>query len=228
VDAALPSQEGAPPPGRYGAVVISDTGAGMTDDVRRRVFEPFFTTKGPGRGSGLGLPQALGMARQLGGGLLIDTAVGQGTTVTLLLPLAEAADAAAAPQPVAAAQRGDLHGLRVLLVDDDDAVRAAAAEMLALIGCEVRQAVDAAAALGLLGPDTELVIADFAMPGVNGAELAEKVATRRPEVPVLLVTGYADPERLGEAWGGPILTKPFDLDQLEMAVRKAARPTVKG
>jgi signal transduction histidine kinase len=222
---ALPAQEGAPPSGRYGAVVISDTGAGMTEEVRRRVFEPFFTTKGPGRGSGLGLPQALGMARQLGGGLLIDSVVGRGTTVSLLLPLAEGVELTPAARPAAAVHRGDLRGLRVLLVDDDEAVRTATAEMLALIGCEVRQAVDGAAALGLLADDVDLVIADFAMPGLNGAELAEKMAARRPELPVLLVTGYADPKRLGEAWRGAILTKPFDLEGLETAVRRAARPT---
>ena len=198
----------------------------MTDAVRRRVLEPFFTTKGPGRGSGLGLPQALGMARQLEGGLLhperrrarhdgdVVAAVGAG----------QAPEAAAQSGP--RAQKGKLAGLRVLLVDDDDVVRAATAQMLSFVGCDVRQAADGIAALDHLLTDLDLVIADYAMPGLNGAELAERVARVRPGLPVLLVTGYADPKRLGEAWRGPLLTKPFDLEALEAAVREAAEQTV--
>jgi CheY-like chemotaxis protein len=224
--AAVHGQEGAPPPGRYGSVAIRDTGVGMSEDVRRRVLEPFFTTKAPGRGSGLGLPQALGMARQLEGGLLIDTALGKGATVTLLLPLAAAVGRKREKAPPAGAKRGDLAGLKVLLVDDDDVVRAATAQMLIFFGCGVREAADGAAALDLLTADLDLVVADFAMPGMTGAELADKVRARRPGLPVLLITGYADPQRLGEAWRGPILTKPFDLEALEAAVRDMVKQTV--
>ncbi len=215
-------QDGAPPPGRYGAIAIRDNGAGMTDEVRRRVFEPFFTTKGPGRGSGLGLSQALGMARQLGGGMLIDSRADQGTTVTLLLPIAAEGAREAPPAPPAAAAMADLGGLKVLLVDDDEAVRRATAEMLETLGCKVAQAVDGDSALAALTVDVEIVVADFAMPGMNGAELAQRLAAARPDLPVLLITGFADPKQVGALWRGPLLTKPFDLESLASAVRSTA------
>ncbi|HZZ37260.1 MAG TPA: response regulator [Caulobacteraceae bacterium] len=218
----LADQEGAPPPGRYGAIAIRDSGMGMTAKVRRRVFEPFFTTKGPGEGSGLGLPQALGMARQLGGGMTIESKQGEGATVTLLLPLAapgETIDRAAVRR---AAASPDLGGLKVLLVDDDAAARAATAEMLSVLGCQVSEADNGETALATLADDTDVVLADFAMPGMNGADLAMRLAAARPGLPVLLITGFADPYKMGEIWSGPLLSKPFDLEGLAAAVRSAA------
>jgi signal transduction histidine kinase len=220
--ASVADQEGAPPPGRYGAIAIRDNGVGMTANVRRRVFEPFFTTKGPGEGSGLGLPQALGVARQLGGGMLIESKQGEGATVTLLLPLAAAGVRAGDTAQRKTTASPDLGGLKVLLVDDDEAVRAATLEMLSVLGCQVTAVGDAEAALKALRDDTDVVLADFAMPGMNGAELALRLAEVRPRLPVLLITGFADPHRVGEIWRGPLLSKPFDLEALAAAVRSAA------
>ena len=210
--------EGAPPPGHYAVVTVADTGEGMTPEVRRRALEPFFTTKGAGRGSGLGLPQVLGMAHQLGGGLIIDSQPGAGAKVSLLLPMAANQTAAAA---VAEAPRGqDVGPLKILLVDDDDSVRAATAGLLAELGCTVTQAVDGPAALAAIGSDVELVIVDFTMPGMNGAELASRLRRTRPGLPILIITGYADPDRLTAGWDGPVLAKPFDFETLAAAVRK--------
>ena len=215
----------APGPGRYAVIAVADTGEGMSPDVRRRALELFFTTKSAGRGSGLGLPQVLGMAHQLGGGLVIASEPGEGTKVSLLLPLATAATAAASP--TAALASGGVGPLKVLLVDDDDSVRAATAGLLAALGCSVCQAADGIAALAAIEPDVELVIIDFAMPVMNGAELAAKIRATRPALPILIITGYADPGRLSASWDGPVLAKPFDFDVLAAAIRAAIGPAVK-
>jgi signal transduction histidine kinase len=217
------AHETEPTPGRYAVIAVSDTGEGMERHVQERAFEPFFTTKAPGRGSGLGLPQVLGMARQLGGGVTIDSAPGAGATVRLLLPLTEApaARTASAPKPPPLSALG----LKVLVVDDDPAVRTATAEMLAALGCEAIEASDGESGIAALVADLDLVVADYAMPGMNGAELAQRIATLAPRLPVLIITGYADPQRLPGSWSGPVLTKPFDLEDLAEAVRQATAPT---
>jgi signal transduction histidine kinase len=206
-----------PPAGEYAVLDISDTGHGMTPQVQARAFEPFFTTKEVGLGSGLGLPQVLGVAQQLGGGVSIISGAGQGTTVRVYLPRANAVPGRPmrAEQPVGA---GDwLAGVRLLVVDDDADVREIAREMLAEMGASVTEAEGAAAALLLLrtGTEVDLVLADLTMPHVNGLELAREIASFMPQMPVVLMTGYGASAM--ESSGGNIratLQKPFRADML--------------
>jgi signal transduction histidine kinase/ActR/RegA family two-component response regulator len=210
--------------GRYMALSVSDTGAGMPADVRARAFDPFFTTKGVGKGTGLGLAQVYGIAKQAGGVARIDSDPGQGATVTLLLPcaggVADAGGVAAEPAEGAPV----VNGARVLVVDDDDGVRAFICEALQSVGYEVEVALNGAEALEALdrgAPD--LVLLDFAMPGLNGAEVAVEARRRVPDLPILFASGYAESAAL-EAAVGPsavLLRKPFATDRLLQAVYDA-------
>ncbi len=216
-----PTPAGAAPalaPGSYVAVRVADTGTGMDAATLARVFEPFFTTKGrsgTGMGSGLGLSMVHGMAAQSGGGVAIASAPGQGATVTLYLPRAEPAaepSTAAAAAGAAAAGRGD--GRTILLVDDDALVRVGVKAMLEGLGWRVHAVAAGTDALDALrrGMMVDAVITDYAMPGMNGDELAREAVRLRPALPVVVVTGYAD--------GAPdlehatVLRKPFRSDDL--------------
>ena len=164
-----------PPAGEYVTVAVSDTGTGMADDVRAKVFEPFFTTKEIGKGSGLGLSQVLGFAKQSGGGVRIESRLGEGTSVQIYLPRAESEAVktrATAAAPIAAVDC--LRGATILLVDDDNEVREITRAMLHELGHRVLEAGSGGAALDILQrePGVELLIVDFAMPGMNGAEVA--------------------------------------------------------
>ncbi len=200
---------GGPDGGGLVAVSVADTGAGIAADVLGRVFEPFFTTKGPGRGSGLGLSQVHGLARQSGGDVRIASEPGQGTRVVLLLPRAGVLAAMAAP---AGASR------RILVVDDEADVRALTAEMLEEDGHVVLVAGGGEEALRLLREaPVDLLLADYVMPGMNGVELLRRAAEVQPGVRAMLVTGYAE---LGgvEGMGGlrteQVLRKPFRSSEL--------------
>jgi CheY-like chemotaxis protein len=205
-------------------IAVSDTGSGMSDDVLGKVFEPFFTTKEVGKGSGLGLSQVFGLAKQSGGGVRIDSTVGVGTSVRVYLPKASAVpgvDVAPAPAPEPASARPkDVH---VLLVDDDSAVREVTAGILHDLGYGVIEAGSGGAALDLLDRETEidLLLVDFAMPGMNGAEVAREVHARRPGLPILFVTGYADTDALAAAGDDGILRKPFVEKDLAAKLRSA-------
>jgi CheY-like chemotaxis protein len=197
----------------------------MDSEVAAHAFEPFFTTRpDAAAGSGLGLAQVYGFARQSGGAARIDSAPGEGTTVDLFLPSAPAPAAvpeAAAPpavEPAAAPQ-----GLRVLLVDDDDAVRATAEGLLLDLGFEVLTAADGPAALSVLerDPQVRLLLTDVVMPGMSGVELARAATARRPDLRVLLSTGYAAEGVVEDAGDWPVLRKPYRLDALDRAARRA-------
>jgi signal transduction histidine kinase/CheY-like chemotaxis protein len=220
----------APPPGDYVAVSVTDTGVGMAPEVAAQAFEPFFTTKPAGKGSGLGLSQVLGLSKQLGGGVEIETAPGKGATVTGYLPRAtQAAQAAQGPAPGAEiAPRTDppaLQGLRLLLVDDDAAVRSVAADLLRDLGCRVTEASDGDQAIAAVRRSSavEAVLIDFAMPGLNGGQTAAALRALRPDLPVIMMSGYADLEALADAWSGPILRKPFSRDDLARELAREAR-----
>ena len=215
-----------PFPGDYVRVSISDTGRGMSPEVLRRAFDPFFTTKGPS-GSGLGLSQVYGMVRQSGGTVRLFSTPGEGTEVVLLLPRAEASGQAPSAAAPAAPQRDVLHSL-VLLVDDDHAVRQVATEMLKDLGCEVMQAATGPDALDVLETSEkvpDVILVDYAMPGMNGLELAQILRHRGVRAPIGMVTGYAELAD-GEAEGSPLdalLRKPFtirELDELLMRLRR--------
>ncbi len=211
----------APPPGDYVRIVVRDTGSGMSPEVLNRVFEPFFTTKALGAGSGLGLSQVFGTARQSGGAVKIESEVGRGTIVTVDLPCAQLspADATAARHP------GRLRGstATVLLVDDDEAVRVVAATMLRDIGYAVREADSGAGALAQLeGDDSiDVLMTDLVMSEMNGSQLATAARERLPHLPVIFVSGYADP--LDEAWTlqHPLVRKPFGAADLHRVVEAA-------
>jgi two-component system NtrC family sensor kinase len=220
---------GADPDGLEGDFVelaVADAGSGMPPEVLAKAFEPFFTTKGQGRGTGLGLAQVYGFARQSAGTARIETHMGEGTTVRLLLPRAgeTAPRPAAPPRPVpeAAPEAGRL---RVLVVEDEPQVRQLACEMLEQLGHETMRVGNAEAALGALaqGERVDLLLTDVMMPGgMDGIALAAEARRRRPGLPVLLSSGYAGaPSRVAAA-GFPMLRKPFSLEELGLAIGRAA------
>ena len=190
-----PARPEDPPAGDYVSVTLTDTGTGMLPDVASKAFEPFFTTKPVGRGSGLGLAQVFGFARQSDGGVRLETSIGEGTTLTVFLPRALQIAAMSPGAPARPDDTGRVEaGRRVLVVDDDDAVRQVTAALLEDAGCAVVQASGGPAALELLPQSGafDLMVVDFAMPGMNGVEVARAAASLHPEMPVLFVTGYAD------------------------------------
>jgi PAS domain S-box-containing protein len=207
--------------GDYVVISVADTGTGIPPEVLTRVLEPFFTTKEVGKGTGLGLPMVYGLAQQSGGTVTIRSTVGAGTTVELYLSraAAEREDGPREKQTIAP----DAPKVRILLVDDDAEVRTVTAAYLADMGHRVVEAADGSSALDILKTDDQLdlLIADFAMPGMTGTDLADKVRAVRPEIGILLVTGYADPRRLPE--GYPMLHKPFNRIDLAAKVTEAAR-----
>jgi signal transduction histidine kinase/ActR/RegA family two-component response regulator len=213
-----------PPAGDYVAVTVSDTGSGMSPEVLARVFEPFFTTKPIGKGSGLGLSQVLGFAQQSGGGVRIDTRPGEGTSVKVFLPRASApaiheiSDAPRQPARAAGAKAGV-----ILLVDDDSAVREITRALIDEAGFDVVEAGSGGAALEILdrGQAVDLMMVDFAMPGMNGVEVARAAHARRPSLPLLFVTGHADLTALKEVGEDRIVQKPFRQDELRQKIERA-------
>jgi PAS domain S-box-containing protein len=204
---------------------VTDTGCGMPPDVLSRAFEPFFTTKDVGKGSGLGLPQVYGFAHQSGGQVAIDSEVGVGTIVTLLLPRSlqdpvqsvRAADSSHVPVP-----RGD--GARrghVLLVEDDQEVSALTREMLNSLGFAVTHVTGPEAALGALANAraVDAVLSDIMMPGgVNGLELAREISRRHPAMPIILTTGYVEAAARMKDDEFNLLLKPYSLEALADAL----------
>ncbi|WP_269714077.1 response regulator [Caulobacter sp. NIBR2454] len=208
VDAPLRPEE--PTPGDYVMVSVSDTGTGMSDDILARAFEPFFTTKDVGKGSGLGLAQVFGFAKQSGGGVRIETKLGEGTSVKVYLPRASQAARAAAVEAVF--PRGDgLANRKILVVDDDSAVREVTATILRELGCVVIEAGSGRAALDALEREEgiDMLLADYAMPGMNGMDTARAARAMRPNLPVLFITGFADLAALKDAGEDRIVQKPF-------------------
>ena len=200
-------------PGEYVRIGVRDTGHGMDDATLRRATEPFFTTKGPGRGTGLGLSMVDGLVAQSGGVLRIDSRPTIGTTVELWLPTSAACDGSQ-PEPSRALVRvGEARCFRVLVVDDDAMVAAGTAAMIEDLGHSVIQAESAARALELLSTRSsiDVVITDYAMPGMTGSALAAEIQRLRPGLPVVIATGYSDaPEEMGS----PRLNKPYRQQDL--------------
>ena len=217
----VPAPADAPPGmgGPWVQISVRDSGAGIAPSLLQRVFDPFFTTKPVGSGTGLGLSQVYGFARQSDGSVEIDSAVGQGTTLRLRFPLAaqRAAEASEAP---AALPTGSGE---VLVVEDDASVRSSIVECLELLGYHVREAADGLQGLRMLGdrrPD--LLVADYLMPGMDGVDLIVEARKLHPGIPTLLATGFADMSRVEQVLGGQqVLSKPFDLDALSHAVNRA-------
>jgi PAS domain S-box-containing protein len=202
--------------GEHVALRVSDTGVGMTRETMERVFEPFFTTKSFGEGTGLGLSQVFGFAKQLGGALTVESEFGKGSTFTLYLPATRSSLSGALTRA------NGVHALgRVLIVEDDELIADLAAGMLSELGFETMIAHSAKEALDSLacGDKPKVVFSDIIMPGgISGIELARKVRSRYPELPILLTTGYS--EEAVKTHGFPVLHKPYELDSLAGALGK--------
>jgi signal transduction histidine kinase len=216
-----PTRAEEPAEGDYVAITVRDTGVGMAPGVLARAFEPFFTTKGPGAGSGLGLSQVFGTARQSGGDVHIDTAVGKGTSVSVFLPRATAAVEWHATLPTTTDERRG--AATILVVDDDDAVRATTADVLNGLGYTVQQAADGPSALEILCQNTAIdaVLTDVVMPGMSGPELARRVMSLRPGLPIIFISGYAEPEGLAGESLGRLVRKPFRASELHEEIEEA-------
>jgi signal transduction histidine kinase len=213
-------------PGDYVELCVSDTGHGMAPEVAERAFDPFFTTKGVGKGTGLGLSQVYGVARQAGGGARLETAPGSGTTVKVLLRQAEAQ----APSPAHRGRSGKptapARPATVLVVDDEAPVRNLVRDSLQVLGYRVLTADSGPAAVAALDDaEPDLMLIDFAMPGMNGAEAATLARRKRPALPIVFASGHADTAQVETALGGQavILRKPFDIDELAAAVADALK-----
>jgi signal transduction histidine kinase len=205
------------------AIRIVDHGVGMTPEIVQRALEPFFTTKGPGRGTGLGLSMAYGVATAAGGDLRIDSEPGEGTTVTLFLPRVLPSATAGAPAQSGAATPEPLNKADILLVDDDPEVRQAVADMLRGQGHRVTEAENGPQALlELERSNPALMLLDYAMPGMNGAQLASRALDLRPDLRLLFLTGFADSAAIDEAVDGRarILKKPVSAAALSEAIGK--------
>jgi signal transduction histidine kinase/ActR/RegA family two-component response regulator len=210
--------------GDFVLIAVSDTGTGMTEAVKARAFEPFYTTKEIGKGTGLGLSMVYGVAKQSGGAAVIDSEPGKGTTVALFLPrstMAPVQRPAELPPPDAAAPR---RGGRVLVVDDDGDVREVTVATLTENGFEVTAVKTGQAALALIehGTPFDLMIVDYAMPGLTGAEVIARARARRPDIAAILVTGYAEPVLAADLPANvPLLRKPFRVAEIVTRVASA-------
>jgi PAS domain S-box-containing protein len=209
--------------GDFIAVTISDTGAGIPKDQLDRIFEPFFTTKGVGQGTGLGLSQVIGFAKQSGGDIRVDSTPGQGSTFTLYLPRAYP-DGAAIADGAEGQERIDGEGLRVLVVEDNQQVGRFATAALGELGYESELATDAVRALEMLKADHgrfHVVFSDVVMPGMDGIELGQKIRGLHPDLPVILTSGYSHVLAQNGRHGFELLHKPYSVEQLARVLRKA-------
>lgn len=209
-------------PGNYLCLTVTDTGTGMDEETLKRAMEPFFTTKGIGKGTGLGLPMVHGMAQQSDGKLVLKSKLAVGTTAELYLPLARP-DAACAHQEIALkAPVSPGRRLSILTVDDDPLVALNTSSLLEELGHTVYSASSGPRALEILRREEniDLIITDQAMPGMTGSELVSKIRADKPELPVILATGYAELPP-GEGQGIPRLAKPFRQQDLADAIAEA-------
>ena len=212
-------------PGQYVAIAVSDTGAGMPPDVLARAFDPFFTTKKPGQGTGLGLSQVYGFAKQSGGHVKIYSEVGQGTTVKLYLPRYAGEDVADLPAPPPDRLLNGSASEVILVVEDEDRVRHMSVQLLRDLGYTVISAHDAKHALAIVESNAtfNLLFTDVVMPDMNGKELADRIREQRPKLKVLYTTGYT---RNAVIHNGMLdrdvsfLPKPFTIQQLASKVRQ--------
>jgi signal transduction histidine kinase len=210
-------------PGRYVLLEVRDTGCGMTEEVKGRIFEPFFTTKAAGRGTGLGLAIVYGIIRQSGGHIAVESSLGQGTTFRIYLPRIEDAIVEESSTGFAALARGTE---TVLVVEDDDGVRALIRHLLHRLGYTVLVAASGTEALEVARQHhgaIDLLLSDVVMPGMNGVELSRRLQVHRPGVKVLYLSGHVDEAVVGRgvlAAETAILKKPFTVPMLAQKIRE--------
>jgi signal transduction histidine kinase/CheY-like chemotaxis protein len=230
-------EDGFPITGDFVQLSLEDTGTGMSAEVLRRAFEPLFTTKPKGMGTGLGLPQVFAFCERVGGLATIDSAIGAGTSVRLFLPRASAGAPGVTGRKEASVP-GDMEGLRVLLVEDNEEVAAGTEALLTMMGHQVTYVFNADTAVTVLDAARaetpaafpfDVVLSDIHMPGqLNGIDLAELLQRTEPHIPVILVTGYAEELDRARQVGARVLSKPFDialLDSLLRGIRERAQAT---
>jgi CheY-like chemotaxis protein len=211
-------------PGQYVVISVSDTGTGMSEDAVSRAFEPFFTTKPVGEGTGLGLSQVYGFVKQSGGHVKIYSELGQGTSVKIYLPRLKDAVRVEAPDEALSAPEA-AEEETILVLEDDDDVRAYSVEILRELGYRVIEAHDGPSALRLLERQfrLDLLFTDVVLPGgMTGAQVAAKAREAKPDLKVLFTTGYARNAivhhgRLDR--GVQLITKPFSMSDLATRVR---------
>jgi len=215
-------------PGDYVVLSVEDEGSGIPRDILERVTEPFFTTKQIGKGTGLGLSMVYGFASQSGGALNIRSEEGRGTSVELWLPRAAKSDAREAdPAAAAVAHAAPATGLRILLVDDNEAVRATTEALLVDLGHQVDTAEDGGSMLRILADrrDYDLIITDYAMPLMSGSEAMIQAREIKPDIPAIIVSGYTDADAITKRPAGVhILPKPFSSDDMARAIANAVNP----
>jgi two-component system cell cycle sensor histidine kinase/response regulator CckA len=214
------------PTADYTALSVSDTGTGIPPEVLGKVFEPFFTTKEVGKGTGLGLSTVYGIVKQSGGFIFADSRVGEGTSFVIYLPVHRAESAIEAPLPPPPPKPGELWGSgTILLVEDEDMVRAVAERALTRQGYRVRTAANGEEALELLSEDdpVDLLISDVMMPTMDGPTLVAHARERFPNLPILFMSGYAEEQlrRSIDLDQVAFLPKPFSVQQLAQAARDA-------
>ena len=210
--------------GAYLELSVADTGTGMPPEVVARAFDPFFTTKGVGKGTGLGLSQVYGTVRQAGGTVRIDSRPGAGTTVRMILPRTD--DLPAQAKDGAHLVRSQAAAARVLVIDDDPGVRRFLADSFDALGYQVALADDGEAGIAAVADDPpDVVVLDFAMPGMNGAEVAARIRAVRADLPLVFATGYAESAAIDASAGDvPVLRKPFGLDELQATLAAVLTP----
>ncbi len=226
-DDAPPRRQPWMPKGRFVAITVEDTGHGMTPEVRERAFEPFFTTKGPSKGTGLGLSTVYGIVRQHDGVVHLASALGEGTTFTVCLPVSDGANVAAGSEPAPAADGGHE---TILVAEDEEAVRRVVTKMLESAGYTVLTACDGIEAVRTYernAPAIALVLLDVVMPRRGGIETHAALRRLNPTLPLIFTSGYNDAEQLSAvlqadpASARRVLSKPYDRDTLLRAVRAA-------
>jgi signal transduction histidine kinase len=210
-------------PGLYIALVVSDTGSGMDEETRSRIFEPFFTTKGPGKGTGLGLATVYGIVKQSDGGITVESTPGEGCTFSIYLPVSAAELSAEDAAPAQTDTRGSE---TVLVVEDEEVVRDLICAVLSESGYDVLCAGSAEEALRITRAhpaEIELLVTDIVMPDMHGPELARELATLKPEMKILYVSGYSENDISDQGVIEPgllVLQKPFTQQSLGRKVRE--------
>ena len=213
-------------PGEYVMVEVADTGVGMTPEIMAKIFEPFFSTKEVGKGTGLGLSTVYGIVKQTGGYIYVESRPGEGTTFRILLPRHVTQPEEEKEEPKAATKSADLTGsARILLVEDEEAVRAFAGRALSARGYTVYEAASGPEALDLMNgmkEEIDLVISDVVMPGMDGPTLLRELRRRQPKLRIIFMSGYAEDafeRHLPDAETFSFLPKPFSLKELATTVK---------
>ncbi|HEX8641362.1 MAG TPA: response regulator [Allosphingosinicella sp.] len=214
--------------GDYVVLAVADSGSGIPAEILEQVTEPFFTTKSVGEGTGLGLSMVYGFASQSGGGLDISSTVGEGTTVEIWLPRAPDRKAGAEAAKTSEPAGEPVPPLRILLVDDHEAVRETTAGLLSDLGHSVEPAPDGPSMLEKLKQmpsGYDLIITDYAMPLMSGGDMLEQAKAIAPALPAIIISGYADSHSITRSREVVVLTKPFTMDQMNYAIGAAVSPS---